>query len=141
MVETNGQKTDSNDDIDAVLESMNPQNDWIASLNSARRDKLLSKIDVSGIEITDQIPELGIIRFSVTESRKALPLLNDLIEQEKLSFNSPLHQPLSPRKEEIFDSLEFWILYRMHGRFAQKEQFGQGIKVMLLDSGVKIIPF
>ena len=82
MVETNGQKTDSNDDIDAVLESMNPQNDWIASLNSARRDKLLSKIDVSGIEIIDQIPELGIIRFSVTESRKALPLLNDLIEQK-----------------------------------------------------------
>ena len=71
VVETNGQKTDSNDDIDAVLESMNPQNDWIASLNSARRDKLLSKIDVSGIEIIDQIPELGIIRFSVTESRKS----------------------------------------------------------------------
>ena len=55
----------------------------------------------------DQIPELGFIRFSVTDSRKALPLLNEMMEKNNLSFNSTLRQPLSPRKEEVLENLEF----------------------------------
>ena len=137
VVETNNQKFSSMDEVDSILESMNPLNDWILSLNAAGRDKFLSNHDTSGIEIMDQIPELGFIRFSVTDSRKALPLLNEMMEKNNLSFNSTLRQPLSPRKEEILENLEFSDSFiEWMGGALNRKQLGKGIKVALLDSGV-----
>ena len=137
VVEPNNRKLGSNDEIGSVLESINPQNDWIVSLNGASRDKFLSNYVSSGIEIMDQIPELGIIRFSITDSIKALPLINKMMEEDHLSFNSPLRQPLSPRKEEILENLEFSDSFiEWMGGAPSRAQFGKGIKVALLDSGV-----
>ena len=36
----------------------------------------------AGIEIIDQIPELSVLRFSIVDPVKALPIINELFNQQ-----------------------------------------------------------
>ncbi len=136
-VNTEGRVFNKQEEIDSVLNQINPQNDWLVIMDSPQREDLLADPLSFGLKVTDQITELGIVRFSVVNSSKAMPLLSEFIEKEKLSLNHPLRQPVSPRKEEIFESLEFsdnfiaWM-----GGTEKRNGLGQGVKVAILDSGV-----
>ena len=125
--------------IDQVLKEINPANDWLLNVDDGKRKSILEDPSSFGITNVDELPELGMIRFSISNSLQAFPLLNEYLEGDRLSINYPLHQPPQPRigevmEGEIFeDSFINWM-----GGSATRDRLGEGIKVALLDSGVDV---
>ena len=52
--------------IDHVLNEINPANDWLLNVNDARRKSILEDPSSFGISNVDELPELGMIRFSIS---------------------------------------------------------------------------
>jgi subtilisin family serine protease len=123
--------------IDHVLNEINPANDWLLNVNDVRRKSILEDPSSFGISNVDELPELGMIRFSISNSVQAFPLLNEYLEVGRLSINHPLYQPPRPPRGELMegeifnDSFINWM-----GGSATRDRLGAGIKVALLDSGV-----
>jgi subtilisin family serine protease len=125
--------------IDQVLHGINPANDWLLHVDDARRKLILKDPYSLGISNVNELPELGMIRFSVSNSVQAFPLLNEYLEGGRLSINYPLHQPSQPQVGEVMegDIFENSFINWMGGS-TSRNRFGEGIKVALLDSGVDI---
>jgi subtilisin family serine protease len=125
--------------IDQVLNGINPANDWLLHVDDARRKLILKDPYSLGISNVNELPELGMIRFSVSNSVQAFPLLNEYLEGGRLSINYPLHQPSQPQVGEVMegDIFENSFINWMGGS-TSRNRFGEGIKVALLDSGVDI---
>lgn len=123
--------------IDHFSLEANPQNDWLLSLNKEERKGITGIQKRIGLQVKDQIPELGIVRVSVLDYNKALPILKEFSKDEKLGFNFPLRQPVPPRKEVTSDVAEFSNSFiEWMGGNARRDEFGNGVKIALLDSGV-----
>lgn len=121
----------------SVLRKVNPGNDWLVSFDAMETQNILGDLSTVGLSLVGQIPELGMVRFSIINYPKAIPVLQQFIESESLSPNYPLRQPIAPRHEEVFEGIEFsdsfidWM-----GGNSIREGFGHGIKIALIDSGV-----
>ena len=119
------------------LNEINPLNDWFVCLDVKKINDLLRDPHLVGVRIVDHLPELGIVRFSVIDSKKAFPLLADFIENDLLTNNQPLRQPLPPRDDKVTESMSFsnsfisWL-----GGSSDRDKLGRGVKIALLDSGI-----
>ena len=135
---TSGNTTILNEDeIYSFLNAVNHKNDWLVSLDAERRELLLKDSLSHGIRVVNHIAELGVVRFSIVDSGKAFPLLKEFIETNRISFNHPLRQPVSPRQEEVFEGASFSNSFiEWMGGKSTRNAFGQGVKVAILDSGV-----
>jgi hypothetical protein len=125
--------------IDQVLNEINPANDWLLHVDDARRKSILKDPHFFGISNVNELPELGMIRFSVSNSVQAFPFLSEYLEGGRLSINYPLYQPPLPQVGEVTqgDIFENSFINWMGGS-TSRDRFGEGIKVALLDSGVDI---
>lgn len=127
------------DEVEQILESVNPSNDWLVRVDQNMTDYLLVSSDSTGLTVTNHNPKLGVVRFSVTNPLLALPLLNRFLSEDTISPNHPLRSPLPPRnysmaEESYFaDSFIDWL-----GGDRTRSGFGKGVKVALLDSGVDL---
>ena len=127
----------SKEAAELILNEINPTNDWLVTFQQNEEEKLTNRLLSAGIEISAQIPELAVLRFSVVDSVKALPIINDLFDQQKISINMPLRQPLPPRDELIFEESRFSSSFiEWMGGSTVRDGYGQGVKVAVIDSGV-----
>ena len=124
-------------ELEVLLRHANIQNDWVLSLNKDEIKSLEENATRLGLSFIGGIPELGVVRVKILDTGKALPLLGKLVNQDRLSRNYKLRQPLPPRTEHISEGGGFsgnyidWL-----GGTKDRGALGAGIKVALLDSGV-----
>ena len=140
---TKGGKLDKNlttaTEVNSILKKINPKNDWLVSLDYEHIQQVLDHSEGLGFFVSDHHEELGVARFSVVDPDKAMPLLSEMIEQGKVSLNHTLRTPPPPRNYQVRESVEFsdsfleWL-----GGSGERNGFGDGVKVALLDSGVKL---
>ncbi len=100
-------------------------NDFI---NSAR---------ANGIKIIDQMDSLKTVRFSVSDLGKASGFLDSFDHEINPEFNYRVRTPVLPRAEfldgekSFGDKADEWI-----GTPEERKDWGQGVKVAILDSGI-----
>ena len=122
---------------ESLLDELNPTNDWMVTFEAKDEGNLSSRLMSAGIEIIDQIPELSVLRFSIVDPVRALPIINELFNQQKVSVNVPLRNPFPPREDLILESSGFSDSFiKWMGGSTQRTDFGKGVKVAVIDSGV-----
>ena len=127
------------DEVEQILGSVNPSNDWLVRVDQNMTDYLLASSGSTGLTVTDHNPKLGVVRFSVTNPLLALPLLNRFLSEDTISPNHSLRSPLPPRNHMIGEENSFadsfidWL-----GGDRARSGLGKGVKVALLDSGVDL---
>jgi hypothetical protein len=125
------------EDFEVFLKKVNPENDWLVTLDPAVSHSFLRDPGMMGIAVNHHLPELGVTRFSITNPRLALPFFDRFLKDDQISINHPLRSPLPPRdlvltEESSFsDSFVDWM-----GGEVDRNEFGKGVKLALLDSGV-----
>ena len=125
------------DEISSLFEKINPRNDWLVFLGSRESKKIFKDLSSVGLRMLDEIPELGVVRFSIFDLQRALPVLQQFMEWESLSVNYPLRHPMPPRDEEAFEEIEFsGSFINWMGGKSDREGLGQGVQIALIDSGV-----
>lgn len=119
------------------LRKLNPRNDWCGAVLSEPSLDFSNLPELAGIELLDQIPEIGFIRFAIIDPMKAIRVLPELIELDSFSPNHSLRSPLPPRElsGEEENGFEDGFLSWLGGR-SDRSAMGRGIKVALLDSGI-----
>lgn len=125
--------------LEEILANVSPENDWVVTLT--RLDEKLLKINAQslGIEFNGGLPELGIARIKVIDSRKNPKFILDLLKDKLMEPNFSLRQPLPPRSESILEeSISKGNFIQWLGGAKNRSSFGTGIKLALLDSGVDI---
>ena len=126
-------------DFDDLLKQVNPENDWVLSLSKESIENLRKNASTSGIKLVESLAELGIVRVKISDTAKALPLLNEYIYKDQLSPNYLMRQPLPPRKEMILNEASFSDSYiKWLGGGEDRTNLGAGVKLALLDSGVDL---
>jgi len=125
------------EEIENILKKISPDNEWHVSLSPEEFNSFIKNASSSGVKIMGEIPALGIIQFSVNNPLQAFPLITELTEQNKISLNSPLRQPVSPRNDSIIEreGFEDSFIQWMGGQ-TERGGLGAGVKVAILDSGV-----
>jgi hypothetical protein len=131
--------TFSVEELQSLLEDINPSNDWVVHLQKESKIKIVRDPQKYGIEVIDQIEEINTIRFRISSPSQALPFLKKLIKKDALSPNFPLRSPLPPRGDAHSFDFGFgagfieWL-----GGNSQRKNIGENIKIALLDSGVDV---
>ena len=126
-------------EFDDLLKQLNPGNDWVLCLDEASLENLAVNASISGIKLVESLPELGVIRVKILDTKKALPLLIEYISNNQISPNYTMRQPLPPRKELVLDEASFSDSYiKWLGGRDDRANLGTGVKVALLDSGVDL---
>ena len=126
-------------EFDDLLKQLNPGNDWVLCLDEASLENLAVSASISGIKLVESLPELGVIRVKILDTKKALPLLIEYISNNQISPNYTMRQPLPPRKELVLDEASFSDSYiKWLGGRDDRANLGTGVKVALLDSGVDL---
>ena len=126
-------------EFDDLLKQLNPGNDWVLSLDKDSLENLAVNASISGIKLVESLPELGVIRVKILDTKKALPLLIEYISNNQISPNYTMRQPLPPRKELVLDEASFSDSYiKWLGGRDDRANLGTGVKVALLDSGVDL---
>lgn len=126
-------------DFDDLLKQVNPENDWVLSLSKESMENLRENASTSGIKLVESLAELGVVRVKISDTAKALPLLNEFISNDQLSPNYSMRQPLPPRKEMILNEASFSDSYiKWLGGGEDRTNLGAGVKLALLDSGIDL---
>ncbi|MDG1132207.1 MAG: S8 family serine peptidase [Opitutales bacterium] len=126
-------------EFDDLLKQLNAGNDWVLCLDEASLENLAVNASISGIKLVESLPELGVIRVKILDTKKALPLLIEYISNNQISPNYTMRQPLPPRKELVLDEASFSDSYiKWLGGRDDRANLGTGVKVALLDSGVDL---
>ena len=119
------------------LQKANPQNDWVVSTNDPVVAKIIENPEAFGLEVVDELSDLAAIRLRIVNHKAAYPSLLGLIEREVIGVNFPMRQPLPPRTEMVDQSSSFsgsfleWL-----GGSSERNHFGSGVKVAVIDSGI-----
>ena len=94
----------SNEEEFLTLLCVNPQNDWVVSINDPAVAKIIENPEACGLEIIDELLDLAAIRLRIVNPKAAYPSLLGLIEREIIGVNFPIRQPLPPRTEVVNES-------------------------------------
>jgi thermitase len=120
----------------ALLANSNVLKDLTIGFDSLESMELfLSGAENNGIEILDQMDELTFLRIRVSDLSKAAQFM-DQWESEP-QYNYPVRAPVLPRAEYLEGEKSFgphaneWL-----GVVDKREEWGRGVKVAILDSGV-----
>ncbi len=99
--------------------------------------KFISSSKRNGFEVVDQMDELKTVRFKVTDLGKASRYFGDFKEDVSPQFNYRVRTPQLPRAEFLEGEKDFgasadqWI-----GTPEERKDWGRGVKVAILDSGI-----
>jgi thermitase len=98
-------------------------------------DLFLSGAENNGIQILDQMNELSFLRIRVSDLSKAAQFMEQW--ENEPQYNYPVRAPVLPRAEFLEGEKSFgpnaneWL-----GVADKREEWGRGVKVAILDSGV-----
>ena len=127
----------SGETAEFLLNEINPTNDWLVTYQPNEEKMLINQLLTAGVEFNGHIPELAVFRFSVVDPVKALPIIEELFDRHQVGINMPLRQPLPPRSELVFEDGRFSSFFiQWMGGEKQRDGYGQGVKVAVIDSGV-----
>ena len=99
--------------------------------------KFINSAEANGIELIDQMDALKTIRFKVSNLARASRYFDQFEDEMEPQFNYRVRTPELPRPEflegekSFGDKADDWI-----GTPAEREDWGRGVKVAILDSGI-----
>ena len=99
--------------------------------------KFVNSAEANGIELIDQMDALKTIRFKVSNLARASRYFDQFEDEMEPQFNYRVRTPELPRPEflegekSFGDKADEWI-----GTPAEREDWGRGVKVAILDSGI-----
>ena len=99
--------------------------------------KFVNSAEANGIELIDQMDALNTIRFKVSNLARASRYFDQFEDEMEPQFNYRVRTPELPRPEflegekSFGDKADEWI-----GTPAEREDWGRGVKVAILDSGI-----
>ena len=125
------------DELDmALLANSNVLKDLTIGFDSLESmDLFLSGAENNGIQILDQMNELSFLRIRVSDLSKAAQFMEQW--ENEPQYNYPVRAPVLPRAEFLEGEKSFgpnaneWL-----GVADKREEWGRGVKVAILDSGV-----
>ena len=120
----------------ALLANSNVLKDLTVGFDSLESmDLFLSGAESNGIQILGQMKELSFVRIRVSDLSMAAQFLEDWDNEPQ--YNYPVYAPVLPRAEFLEGEKSFgpnannWL-----GVPDKREEWGRGVKVAILDSGV-----
>ena len=125
------------EEIITFLQKINPQNDWVISTDDPLVSQALQNPQEYGFEVVDKLTEFGTVRVKLLIPNLDFRSFASLIEKDVVGVNFPIRLPNLPRSE-IFDggnSFENSFLDWLGG-CADRDNFGLGVKVAIIDSGI-----
>lgn len=109
--------------------------------NREKMERFRAEAERNGIQVLGSIPELATVRVRIRDIPNALRYMDGDEWSGEVSpqYNYPVQQPPSPRSESLEGATEFagdasgWL-----GVSEDREDWGKGVTVAVLDSGVDV---
>lgn len=105
--------------------------------NRGNMERFRKEADRNGIRILGEITGLATLRIQITDLARASKFMDEWGDEISTQYNYRVRQPEAPRSEVIEGEKEFggqapdWL-----GAPVDRENWGRGIKVAVIDSGI-----
>jgi thermitase len=105
--------------------------------NRGNMERFRKEADRNGIRILGEITGLATLRIQITDLARASKFMDEWGDEISTQYNYRVRQPQAPRSEVIEGEKEFggqapdWL-----GAPVDRENWGRGIKVAVIDSGI-----